>query len=107
MTSEGKIQPPLRSRRVQAWVYTILNPLIESLRREVYLLKKGNLSWRWPSKKCEYIRPIVEYLDKSHLPNYEDFLADELNPEFKGHFDKHDQAVAELESAASQFFAGL
>jgi hypothetical protein len=92
---------------VQAWVYTILNPLIESLRREARLLEKGNLTWRWYSRRCEYIRPIVEYVDSSHGPNYEDFLADEQNAGFGGRFEKHDQALAEVESTASQFFSGL
>jgi hypothetical protein len=36
--------PPQHSKRVQAWVYAIMNPLIENLRRENSLLDRGNLT---------------------------------------------------------------
>jgi hypothetical protein len=107
MDTDIEVRPPRHSRRVEAWVYTILNPLISNLRREADLLKKGNLTWRWYSRRCEYIRPVREYMENSHWPNYEDFLADALNQGFKEHFDKHDQALAEVESSASRFFDGL
>jgi hypothetical protein len=98
---------PQHSKRVQAWVYAIMNPLIESLRRETDLLGTGNLSWRYYSKACEYIRPISEYIVSSQWPNYEDFLADNLNPGFKGRFEKHDRQVSEVESTAARLFDGL
>jgi len=99
--------PPPRSNRVQAWVYAILNPLIESLRRELQLLPRGNLSWRFYSRKCEYIRPIVEYIDGDQLPNLEDFLADRLNEGFASYFDVHDSNLSVLETSAAVFFDGL
>src|SRR5438270_10126280 len=99
--------PPAHSKRVQAWVYAILNPLIESLEREVFLLAKGNLSWRFYSKKCEYIRPISEYIEASQRPNYEDFLSDPLNPNFPGMFENHDRALSEVESKAAEFADNL
>lgn len=107
MSSNVALQPPQHSERVRAWVYTIINPLIESLRREVCLLAKGNLSWRYHSRRCEYLRPISEYIDNSQRPNYEDFLADEQNAGFKGRFDEHDDALRVVEESASRFFDGL
>jgi hypothetical protein len=92
---------------VEAWVYAVLNPLIESLGREVFLLSKGNLSWRFHSRKCEYIRPICDYIDISQRPNYEDFLADPLNPAFQEKFEAHDRALTEVEASASRFSRGL
>jgi len=65
--------PPTHSRHVEAWVWVILNPVMDGLRREVGLLSKGNLSWRSYSRKCEYIRHIREYIDAAQQPNYEDF----------------------------------
>ena len=106
MASNVNVPPP-HSKRVQAWVYVILNPVIESLRRELLLLDKGNLSWRFYSKKCEYIRPISEYIEGSQLPNFEDFLADGLNAGFKSSVDAHDSAVFGVEAAATRFFDGL
>lgn len=99
--------PPLHSRRVEAWVHSVLNPIIEGLRRERFLLERGDLSWRAYSRSCEYIRPVEQYLDSSQLPNLEDFLADPLNPEFADEFRKHDLALLEAESRAEQFFRRL
>lgn len=98
---------PLHSKRVQAWVYATVNPLIKSLRGEIHLLGQGNLSWRAYSKRCEYIRPIPEYIESSQRPNFEDFLADQLNPGFKEPFERHDHQVSEVEKVAARFFVGL
>jgi len=84
-----------------------MNPVIESLQRESNLLGEGNLSWRPYSKRCEYIRPIREYIESSQRPNYEDFVADRLNRGFRGRFEKHDQLVSKVESAAARFFDSL
>jgi len=104
MASNLTTLPPPHSKRVEAWIYTALNPLIESLRREIFLLEKGNLSWRWYSRKCEYLRPVTEYVDYAHQPNFEDFLADGLNAVFKGKFESHDLAVAEVESRVNKLY---
>jgi hypothetical protein len=99
--------PPLHSRRVQAWVYSVINPLIDSLRRELFFLEKGNLSWHFYSKKCEYVRPMREYVESSQWPNYEDFLADPANQGFAETFDQHDRFLSQIEAAATSFFNGL
>jgi hypothetical protein len=99
--------PPPQSNRVKAWVYTIINPLIDALRREQLLLEKANLSWRFYSRRCEYIRPIPEYVEASQLPNYEDFLADDLNSSFPAEVERHDRLVVEAEAKAAGFFDGL
>lgn len=107
MDTNMLVQPPPHSRRVESWVYTVLNPLIEALRREGVLLKKGNLTWRWYSRKCEYLRPIIEYVEDSHRPIYEDFVADNLSKEFNADFENHDKLLAQVEARASRFFDGL
>lgn len=99
--------PPLHSKRVEAWVYSVLNPLIEAFRREQLLLERGDLSWRAYSGSCEYIRTAEEYLDPAQVPNLEDFLADPLNLGFASDFSQHDDAVRRLESAAEEFYSRL
>jgi len=99
--------PPPHSKRVQAWVYAIMNPIIESLRREVSLLAKGNITWQGDTKRCEYIRPIGEYIEFPQRPNYEDFVADPLNLGFQGKFEKHDRGLSAVESSAAEFADGL
>ncbi len=61
------------SQRVGAWMVSVVNPAIDSLRREAELLAKGNISWRYFSKQCEYIRPIRQYIEGNYRPNYDDF----------------------------------
>ncbi len=100
-------EPPRHSRRVEAWIHTVLNPLIESLRREVFYLGKGNLTWRSYSRHCESIRPIVEYLELAYLPNYEDFLADVLNVGFAPKFEAHDARLSHAETTANDFYKHL
>jgi len=94
------VKPGRGSERVKAWVYTILNPVIDSLRRETGLLKSGNLSWRVHSRRCEYIRPISELIDWDQQPNLEDFLAE--HPTFGDRFSRHDSALAGLEQAITK-----
>ncbi len=106
MASNVTIPPP-HSRRVEAWIYGAINPLIDGIRREVFLLDKGNLSWRWYSRSCEYIRPIPEYIESSQRPNYDDFLGDPLNAAFTGRLDGHDRLVRDVEGKAKRFFDGL
>lgn len=99
------IKPGRGSERVKAWVYTILNPVIDSLRRETDLLKIGNLSWRVHSRRCEYIRPISELIDPHQQPNLEDFLAE--HPTFDDRFGQHDSALTDLEKATSESVQAL
>jgi hypothetical protein len=37
------------SRRVGAWVYSVINPLIEALKVEKSFLKDKNWTWRYPT----------------------------------------------------------
>ena len=82
-----------------------MNPVIESLRREISLLRKGNLTWRAHFRSCEYIRPIHQYIEHSQYPNYEDFLSDNQN--LSTDFEEHDRECGEVESHANYFFERL
>jgi hypothetical protein len=99
--------PPLHSRRVEAWVHSVLNPIIEGLGREQFLLERGDLSWRSYSRGCEYIRPIAQYIGPSQVPNLEDFLDDPENSGFAAQFSQHDHGLRKLELSVKRFFEGL
>lgn len=90
---------------MKAWVYAVLNPVIDSLRREAGFLKTGNLSWRAHRDRCEYIQPIYELVDASHEPILEDLLAEDST--LRQRFDDHDSALARVERAAADFFQNL
>jgi hypothetical protein len=98
----SRVKPGRGSERVKAWVYAILNPVIDSLCRETDLLRGGNLSWRAYKKRCEYIHPINELIDTSHRPILDDFLAEDST--VRDRFGEHDSALAKLEEIAGKFF---
>jgi hypothetical protein len=97
---------PRDSRRVESWVYAVLNPLIDAVSREVAFLEDGNLTWRNYSRHCEHIRPIVEYIAADQLPLYGDFLANE-QAGFKNRFVEHDRKLAATEAAATDAYRVL
>jgi hypothetical protein len=99
------MKPGRGSERIKAWVYAIINPLIDSFRRETELLKSGNLSWRIHSRRCEYIRPIPEVINPDHEPILDDFLAEYST--FRARFDERDSALGTTEQAATRFVQGL
>ena len=99
------MKPRRGSERIKAWVYVVLNPLIESFGREAELLKTGDLSWRVHSRRCEYIRPVPELVDFDQRPNLEDFLAE--NPSFRERFAEHDSAVTKVEKNTTLFVRDL
>ena len=94
---------PKDSKRVESWVYGVLNPLIDAVIREVAFLEEGNLTWRNYSRHCEQIRPIVEYITGDQLPVYGDFLANE-QAGFKDRFVEHDRKLAATEAAATDAY---
>jgi hypothetical protein len=94
---------PKDSKRVESWVYAVLNPLVEAVSREVVFLEEGNLTWRNYSRHCEQIRPIVEYIAGDQLPVYGDFLANEQEG-FKDGFVEHDRKLAATEAAATDAY---
>ena len=102
MSPTTEVKPGKHSQRVAAWIYTVLNPLIEAMRTETHLLEKGNLSWRCHMRRFEHIRPIGEYIDAHYLPNFEDFLAD--NKQFADRFKSHDDVLARAEATANRFY---
>jgi len=93
------------SPRVEAWIYTVINPIIDSLRIERNFLEKHNWTCRYYSKKVEYINPIKAYLDYTSLPNYDDFLL--ANPQLKEPLERHDELLKELDSKCVRAFEYL
>jgi hypothetical protein len=98
-------KPKKHSQRVAAWIYTVINPIVEGLQRELELLDSGNLSWRFYSQRCEFIRPLSEYVDGNQEPNYTDFLAE--NTKYRQRFQSHDGTLTAVNNSASALFGAL
>lgn len=91
---------------VEAWLYGILHPLIEGLEQEFYFLaSQGNPTWRFRPQRCEFLRPLHEFVGREQHANLSQFLRHQsaLNE----HFVTHDNTLKELEAAAAASFAGL
>ena len=80
----------------------VVNPILESLERELLLLERGNLTWRANRNKCEYIGTVREYVDSRQWPNYKDFLVE--NRQFSASFDLHDSVLEKAGSAAKNIY---
>src|SRR2546427_9279669 len=107
MGSNVETTHPRQSRRVAAWIYAVINPIVEGLEHELEFLKKGNLTWRSTTKRCEYIRTIQEYVDSRQWPNYKDFLNDSENTIFLKTFEPHDKDLANVNSGAAEVYGVL
>ncbi len=84
-----------------------MNPIIDSLQRELLLLDSGNLTWRPHTGRCEMIRTIQEYVDSTQWPNYQDFLAEQSKSPLISGFEQHDSALRRLNSVAQELFNRL
>jgi len=99
--------PKKQFRRVAAWIYAVINPVIDSLQRELLLLDSGNLTWRPHTGRCEMIRTIQEYVDSTQWPNYQDFLAEHPASVFITGFEQHDSNLGSLNTVAQVLFDRL
>src|SRR6267378_2400573 len=104
MTKRLDTPPKKQFRRVAAWIYAVINPIIDSLQRELSFLDSGNLTWRSRTNKCEFIRAIQEYVESTQWPNYQDFLAEHKASALIPGFKQHDSNLEKLNTAAREVF---
>lgn len=105
---QNKNVPRKGTRRVEAWIYTVINPLIEALKIEKSFLRDKNWTWRYQIKSLEFILPLEKYVDSASLPNFKDFL--KTNPQIERKREKHDDlrtALSENCQIAFNYLAGL
>jgi hypothetical protein len=102
MSERTEATPKRQYRRVAAWIYTVVNPVIESLQREVMLLDSENLTWRASSSRCEYIKLIQEYVDVKQWPNYSDYQLE--HRAFLENFAEHDGNLKSLNGEAKGIY---
>ena len=93
-----------QSRRVAAWIYAVINPMINGLQREQLLLDSGSLTWRPHTGQCELIRTAQEYVDSAQWPNYQDFVAEHPKSPIVPAIANHDSILKELNSLAGRLF---
>lgn len=91
-----------QTRRIAAWIYAVVNPLIDSLEREPLLLESGNITWRFYLGRCEMLKEIQESIDSNQWPNYQTFRAEYPKSLMVHGFDRHDLDLENLNSVAQE-----
>ncbi len=97
--------PKTQSRRVAAWIYVVINPVVDSLDRELRLLNAENLTWRLNLGRCESIHSIQEYVEVVQWPNFQDFQAE--HDIFLKTFSQHDAHLKSVNDRAQRVFDWL
>lgn len=97
-------KPKISAERAQDWISSVLNPIIEGVRREMSLLGKP-LHWLPETRAFEYLHPLASYVADIYFDNYEDFL--EKYPKLRGEFRRHDDALDELGRAVAEGYDRL
>jgi hypothetical protein len=107
MSAKGASTPTRRkgSERVKAWVYSVLNPLMEALRAESLSLSKKNITWRYSTGEMEFIVPTRDLIQPTARPNYDDLLRGEAA--IKPQMEDRDGKVERLRGAASECWKQL
>jgi hypothetical protein len=96
-----------QSRRVAAWLYVVINPIIDSLEHELSFLNSGNLTWRSRTGQCEIIKTIQEYVDPGQWPNYQVFVVEYKNSPLLPGFKQHDSNLDAVNTAAKNVYVWL
>jgi hypothetical protein len=82
------------TRRIEAWIYTVINPLIEAHKIEKSFLRDKNWTWRYSTKNLEFILPLEGYMDSAYIPILRDFF--NTNPKIEKKRKKREDLRAAL-----------
>lgn len=92
-------------RRVEAWIYAVINPLEEALEREALHGESRVPSYRWRTDDLERLRPLRYYLSRSAALILDDLAT--YYPAIRDLERRHDALLSELKQRAKQLFAAL
>ena len=96
-----------QSRRIAAWIYVVINPIIDSLGRELSFLNSANLTWRARTGQSEIIKNIQEYVDPGQWPNYQVFVVEYKNSPLLAGFKRHDSNLEAVSTTAKNVYLWL
>jgi hypothetical protein len=87
----------LNRELARTWVITVINPVVESLRREKVWLGPKNWSWRYSTGGFEHLWPVASYVDPAYSDNLAEFRG--WYPEVAQAIDRHDALLMQLATA--------
>ena len=92
-------------RRVEAWIYGVINPLEEALEREALDGRRRVPSYRWRSDSLESLLPLRQYLSRSAAVILDDLAT--YHPRIIEMEKNHDTLLSDLRMRAKQVFEVL
>jgi hypothetical protein len=101
---EGQTVKPGKER-CKAWIYSVINPLLEGLRIEASFLGRRNWTFRRYNRDLEFIRPILAFVDYQSRPNWVDFVTS--NPAIRKPVEDREARREELRKACNAAFEEL
>jgi len=91
--------------RCKAWIYSVINPLLDGLRIEASFLARGNWTFRRYNRNLEFIRPMQAFVAYQSRPNWDDFTTS--NPTARGRLGDRDARREDLRKACNAAYEAL
>jgi len=104
LAMENRMTRPGKERR-KAWMYSVINPLLNGLEIEKSFLARKNWTFRRYNRDLEFIRPVRALVDFQSRPNLDDFVTS--NPTARGRLDDRDARREDLRKACNAAFEAL
>jgi hypothetical protein len=60
--------------RAQDWINTVINPVLDGIRRELRFLPNGPWRWQPKTRSFEFFLPAKAYVPHPYGDNYDDFI---------------------------------
>ena len=98
----ANVPPRIGPRIVRAWFDTALNPMIESIERELALLEMKNWTYSFGARTLELVQPLKRRLQNANL---QQIL--HMNGSLSATLENHDASVEALTTAVKMLHAGL
>jgi hypothetical protein len=93
-----------RERR-KAWIYSVINPLLEGLRIEATFLARENWTYRRHSRDLEFVRPVRVLVGYKSIPNLDDLTSSK--PDTQKAIDRRELQREKLRDACRAAFDAL
>ena len=102
--TEGQTIKPGRER-CKAWIYSVINPLLDGLRIEASFLARRNWTFRRYNRNLEFIRPMQAFVAYQSRPNWDDLMTS--NPPVRASVDEREARREDLRKACNAAFEEL
>jgi len=100
--AKAKRKQRIKENVAKAFVYTVINPILEGIKSELSWLQQKKYFWQFQSRSFEYIFPIVAHVGIRYFDHLELFQS--YYPEISSLMRSHDEKIEELSSLLSNAY---